>query len=593
MKNILKQGDDPSNSSKDKKVDATQHSKKQKRKMKKTVFSSCHRTTSGTALFLCKDEQGKNCLALEFMTVMNEKKGIAFPVNLLNDKKKLRALLSDAGYPLWLLDNDVEDIQMLSKKISFVGDLFQSNGFHLVHGKSYFVLGKNVFPNSETALSMCDYSDWIESKGKSEKQKELLEKLSCSPPAIMAVGMAFLAPLIKLLNAESFGLLFFGRSSSGKSKLLYLATSIYGYRQKLSTWFATDSALQEEAERNNDLITLLDEGRTCESDPKGVGKRIGKLAYALTSGVSKQRSKTYIDLSQQKKQWNTLLLCTNEHPLKELSSISGIKQDAGETLRIIDVPVDYGDAPEGGRKGIFKILPGGQQSGARLVQELEKSVFENHGWLGRKYVRFLTQEINNGKEAQLKRKLEAYANDFLSDVQIKGQGGYAERLGRRFGLIYAALKLVAEQKFVPWGERLILASVEDMYQRALDYASNPNDLTKQGLQALVSWLSNDNRVFSIQPKTGLEDVQTAYSENKVFKRDDRYFFPSKKLIKIFGSEGKADAVLNALQDCILNAKSVNGWPAETILSAKGENGRFRKRCIVFSRTKLLGRLGLS
>lgn len=119
---------------------------------------------------------------------------------------------------------------------------------------------------------MCDYSDWIESKGKSEKQKELLEKLSCSPPAIMAVGMAFLAPLIKLLNAESFGLLFFGRSSSGKSKLLYLATSIYGYRQKLSTWFATDSALQEEAERNNDLITLLDEGRTCESDPKGVGK---------------------------------------------------------------------------------------------------------------------------------------------------------------------------------------------------------------------------------------------------------------------------------------------------------------------------------
>lgn len=78
MKNILKQGDDPSNSSKDKKVDATQHSKKQKRKMKKTVFSSCHRTTSGTALFLCKDEQGKNCLALEFMTVMNEKKESPF-----------------------------------------------------------------------------------------------------------------------------------------------------------------------------------------------------------------------------------------------------------------------------------------------------------------------------------------------------------------------------------------------------------------------------------------------------------------------------------------------------------------------------------
>lgn len=73
-------------------------------------------------------------------------------------------------------------------------------------------------------MSICEHSDWIEAKGKSETQKELLEKLSGSPPAIMAVGMAFLSPLIKLLDAESFGLLFFGRSSFGKSKLLYLAT---------------------------------------------------------------------------------------------------------------------------------------------------------------------------------------------------------------------------------------------------------------------------------------------------------------------------------------------------------------------------------
>lgn len=337
----------------------------------------------------------------------------------------------------------------------------------------------------------------------------------------------------------------------------------------------------------------MDEGRTCESDPERVAKRIGRLAYALTSGVSKQRLKTYIDLNQQKKQWNSLLLCTNEHSLRELSSISSTKQDAGETLRIIDVPVDYGDTPKGGRKGIFRTLPEGQQSGASLVQELEKSVFENHGQLGRKYMRFLTQEINDGKESLLKQKLESYANGFLSDMRIKGQGGYAERLGRRFGLIYAALKFAAEQEFIPWEDQLILDSVADMYQRTLDYVSNPNDLMEQGLQALVKCLSDDKRVFSIHPKTELDDVQTAYNENKVFKHDDRYFFPSKKLIKIFGSEGKANAALNALQDCILNEKGADGWQAETILSATGKNGRFRKRCVVFSRIKLLKRLRLN
>ena len=132
-----------------------------------------------------------------------------------------------------------------------------------------------------------------------------------------------------------------------------------------------------------------------------------------------------------------------------------------------------------------------------------------------------------------------------------------------------------------------------MYQRTLDYASNPKDLMEQGIRALVNCLSDDRRVFSIQSKTALEDVQTAYNENKVFKHDDRYFFPSKKLIKIFGSEGKANAALNALQDCILNEKGADGWPAETILSATGKNGRFRKRCVVFERTKLLERLGLN
>ena len=128
----------------------------------------------------------------------------------------------------------------------------------------------------------------------------------------------------------------------------------------------------------------------------------------------------------------------------------------------------------------------------------------------------------------------------------------------RFGLIYAALKFAAEQEFIPWEDQLILDSVADMYQRTLDYVSNPNDLMEQGLQALVKCLSDDKRVFSIHSKTELDDAQTAYNENKVFKHDDRYFFPSKKLIKIFGSEGKANAALNALQDCILNEKGADG-----------------------------------
>lgn len=386
--------------------------------------------------------------------------------------------------------------------------------------------------------------------------------------------------------------MFFGRSSSGKSKLLYLATSIYGHREKLPTWYATDNALQEEAERNNDLFTILDEGRTCESDFKQVAKRISRLSYTLTSGVSKRRSKTYIELDRQNKNWNSLFLCTNEHSLRELSLASETKRDAGETLRMIDIPVDYGDTPEGGRKGIFKDLPAGQQSGARLIKKLEKSVSVDYGYLGLHYLRLLISLINKGEKELLKQRLERYIQFFLAEEHIRGKGDYAERLALRFGLIYAALIFAAENGFVPWNNSKIFASVNEMYHRTLDYATNPRDLVKLGMQSLTACLEN-KRIFAIQQDTTLQEIQNAYDEGMILKSKGTLLLPSKKLTKFFGSEAKAQGALTALADCILNEKKPDGWSAVRILPANEKSKGFRKRCVVLSQAKLLERLGLA
>ena len=591
MKTIKKKANEASNSLKVKKVGATQHLKSGRKKRKNDIFSSCHRTTEGTAVATCKNEQEKYFVMLQFTTVSGSLKRICVPMDIALERNKLKSFLSNEGFPLFMIDAEIKEIYDLLKVASSPYHLFQTNGYHPVNGKTSFVLGSRIIP-SNAAFVANNESEWCTASGKSEGQKELLKNLAGSPPALLAVGMAFLAPLISILGVDSFGLLFFGRSSSGKSKLLYLATSIYGHREKLPTWYATDNALQEEAERNNDLFTILDEGRTCESDFKQVAKRISRLSYTLTSGVSKRRSKTYIELDRQNKNWNSLFLCTNEHSLRELSLASETKRDAGETLRMIDIPVDYGDTPEGGRKGIFKDLPAGQQSGARLIKKLEKSVSVDYGYLGLHYLRLLISLINKGEKELLKQRLERYIQFFLAEEHIRGKGGYAERLALRFGLIYAALIFAAENGFVPWNNSKIFASVNEMYHRTLDYATNPRDLVKLGMQSLTACLEN-KRIFAIQQDTTLQELQNAYDEGMILKSKGTLLLPSKKLTKFFGSEAKAQGALTALADCILNEKKPDGWSAVRILPANEKSKGFRKRCVVLSQAKLLERLGLA
>ena len=94
-----------------------------------------------------------------------------------------------------------------------------------------------------------------------------------------ATSVAFASPTLELLGKGSGGFHLHGLTSLGKSTGTGAAASVWGY--KMATWRTTDNALEDTAERHNDVLLSLDE--LSQVDP-------GRQPRLLTcSGTAKAR----------------------------------------------------------------------------------------------------------------------------------------------------------------------------------------------------------------------------------------------------------------------------------------------------------------
>jgi len=74
---------------------------------------------------------------------------------------------------------------------------------------------------------------------------------------VFGLSVAFAAPTLELLGEASGGFHFHGYSSKGKTKILAVSASVFGF--PMMTWRTTDNALENTAERHNSVLLALDE----------------------------------------------------------------------------------------------------------------------------------------------------------------------------------------------------------------------------------------------------------------------------------------------------------------------------------------------
>ena len=124
----------------------------------------------------------------------------------------------------------------------------------------------------------------------------------------LGICVSLAGPLLKLAGIDGGGFHLFGKTSSGKSTLLWAAGSVWGGGGKLGfahSWRSTDNGLEGTAAAHNDGCLPLDEMGEAK------GKVVSATAYMLANGKGKNRSGPSGN-ARRTLEWNTMFLSTGE-----------------------------------------------------------------------------------------------------------------------------------------------------------------------------------------------------------------------------------------------------------------------------------------
>ena len=253
---------------------------------------------------------------------------------------------------------------------------------------------------------------------------------------VLAISIALTGPLLKLLDRSGFGIHFYGPSSTGKSTLSYVATSVWGPPgERNKTWNATNTALEVTATAANDCLLCLDEIN--QGDPAAVYK----AGYELANGQGRGRGTAQGGI-RDRRAWRATFISNGEVPFSQYAkSASGNESMAGQETRILDIPVDAGTG-----LGAFDVLPD-DRTAPQLADAIKLMTGEFHGVAAEAYVNAL---VDGGNDAVSLIKGYEDAFKIATAEATKGADGQVDRVAGQFALIAAAGEFAIKAGVVDW-----------------------------------------------------------------------------------------------------------------------------------------------
>lgn len=184
--------------------------------------------------------------------------------------------------------------------------------------------------------------------------------------------VSFASPLIKLLKARLFITHFWADSRSGKTAALKAALSVWGNPDAtMGNFNSTQVGLERMATLYNDLPFGIDEKQAVGSNKDF----INNLVYMLGLGTGRTRG-TKNGGMQSRLSWNMAIITTGEEPISSENSQTGI---SSRTLEL------YGPLFNREKDAI----------------EMHRFTTRNYGLAGRKYIKYIIEEILNKNSNEL------------------------------------------------------------------------------------------------------------------------------------------------------------------------------------------------
>lgn len=279
---------------------------------------------------------------------------------------------------------------------------------------------------------------------------QLGEKCRGNSMMIVAVSLAFSAPLLKILNMDGGGLHFRGLSSSGKSTLLRLAASVWGSPALVQQWRATDNGLEALAPSYNDLLLPLDEMGVITP------QHLNATIYMLSNGRAKVRMSKDVRLDDAAK-WRIALISSGELSVEEHLASANLQTKEGQEVRLIDIEADT-------RKfGVFDDIHGASDPG-QFAASIQAAASCDFGAVGRCFLEKLAGRARlQAFRERLRPKVAEFARTLLSHVSTTPDG-IVGRVAKRFALIGLAGELATLWGLTNWVEGEAKAAVIEAFR---------------------------------------------------------------------------------------------------------------------------------
>lgn len=266
---------------------------------------------------------------------------------------------------------------------------------------------------------------------------------------MLALCASLAAPLLEVCGQESGGFNWVGGSSTGKTTALVAAGSVWGKGCSsggyVRNWRATSNGLEGLAALHSDAALCLDE------IGQAPGRTVMEASYMLANGMGKARA--HQDGSARAaRSWRCMVLSTGEKGLAEKIAEEGGRVQAGQAVRLIDIPADAGAG-----MGLFEETHGHNEPQA-FAEALKQAAAIHYGHAARAFIGHI-QRCRHTVESDLSR----FLTDGIALLCPDDASGQVRRVARRFLLCAAAGEMAAEWNVLPWEKGDALNAVKSCF----------------------------------------------------------------------------------------------------------------------------------
>lgn len=326
-------------------------------------------------------------------------------------------------------------------------------------------------------------------------QDGIASKAPGNPLLILALSASFSGPLLAKCNMEGGGIHFVGDSSTGKTTAIEAACATWGGSNFKRSWRATANGMEGAALLFNDCLLALDEISEC--DPR----EVGTIIYSLGNGTGKQRANRS-GSAKGITRWRCFVLSSGERTISTTIAESGQKAKAGQTMRLLDIPVAR-------THGAWDNLHG-MPNGTSFSDSIKRVAANHYGYAGRAFLEKLTREQRNISDLLDQKKN-------LEDFQIGGVEGQDKRAIGRFAIMALAGELATEYGITGWSLGEATRAAVDGFRIWQSMRGKGNDERRRILECISDFIDqySDGKFSDIQTS----DVTTRVLDRAGYWRD--------------------------------------------------------------------------